>query len=163
MTEEAGLDIFISVSLRYPELNAVKYEAEQDRIILEIAHKGSIIQCQQEHFVTKAKDCLSLFHKLSERKPVLVDFDFIEKSNVTFIRFYRDVVSLSEEEINLFMNLLKDEFTDILHEESICIVTEESFKLQVKNNLLRKIQKDDMHTSNFFSCRDNGRVLVFNE
>lgn len=42
MTNNTGLDIFISASLKYPELNTIKYQANRELIIFEIALKGKL-------------------------------------------------------------------------------------------------------------------------
>lgn len=163
MTAENGLDTFINVSLEYSELNAIKYEADRDRVSLEVVLKGLISNERQEQFISKVKSCLLSFYKLSHQVPKFVDFSIDEKAGITFLRFYRDMSSLSEGEINLFIVLLNEEFADLLLVEDSSIIAKESFKKQVKKDLLQRIHKNDMYTNSFFACRDKGRVLVFNE
>ena len=163
MTDENGLDTFINVSLKYSELNAIKYEADRDRISLEVVLKDLISYERQEQFISKIKSCLLSFYKLAHLAPEFVDFNFDEKAGITFFRIYRDMSSLSEGEINLCIVLLNEEFADLLLTDDSSIIAKESFKKQVKNDLLQKVHKNDIYTNSFFACRDKGRVFVFNE
>jgi len=163
MIDNSGLDIFIATSLKYPELNAVKYQADKDRIILEVALNGNIITQQRKRFIEKTVARLSILHKLSQKTPLLLELAFKEVSGMTFLRFYRDIKSLTEEEIELFILFLREDFSDLLLGDKSTIITEDSFKRKVKKNLLQKIIKDNNDTTIFFANREEGRVFVYNK
>jgi hypothetical protein len=65
MQDNAGLDLFISVLLRHPEFNAVKYNAAKGEIKIEVALQGEIEVDKQELFIAEAQKCVALFNKLS--------------------------------------------------------------------------------------------------
>lgn len=163
MTNNSGLDIFITISLKYPELNRVKYQVDKDQIILEVALKENVVNHKRNTFIEKIDAHLSLLHKLSHKKPILLELDFKEVSGITFLRFYRDTKSLTEEEIELFFLLLMEDFSDLIIKDSESIVTGDFFKNKVKRNLLRKMVSESSSVTNFFAYREAGRVFVFNK
>ena len=165
MQENAGLDIFISVLLRYPEFNAVKYNAAKGEIKIEVALQGEIEADKQEAFIAEAQKCVALFHKLSslETGKIKATFKEYSQSDLTFLSYHRDVESLSEEEVELFAGLLQKSFNELIIRDSGKIIAEDGFKEQIKENLLYKINSEKTSTSNFLAYRDHGRVLVFNK
>ncbi len=165
MENNAGLDIFISVLLRYPEFNAVKYDAANGEIKIEVALQGEIERKSQDSFVTETMKCVGLFHKLSgiETSIIKIRFEEYSKSNLTFLRYNRDVESLTEGEVEVFAGLLQKRFNEFIIKDSGKIITEDVLKNRIKENLLYKINREKTSTSNFLAYREHGRVLVFNK
>ncbi|NLO22649.1 MAG: hypothetical protein GX119_11765 [Syntrophomonadaceae bacterium] len=165
MQDNAGLDIFISVLLRYPQFNAVKYDAAKGKIKIEVALQGEIEKDKQDGFITEAKKCVALYHKLSSLETGIIKIIFKEysQSDLTFLSYHRDVQSLSEEEVELFAGLLQKSFHEFIIRDSGKIIAEDGFKEQVKENLLYKINRSKTSTNKFLAYRDHGRVLVFNK
>jgi len=162
MVNSSSLDIFLDVSLKYAELNAVIYQADKDRIILEVALEGEFDSQQKTGFAEKIRECLSFLHKLYGKKPLFLELLFKEASNMTFLRFCRDVDSLTEEEIELFIMLLKENFPGLLLRDEGSIVTEDSFQKKIRKDLLQEITKSPSSTK-FFAFREQGRVFLFNK
>jgi hypothetical protein len=161
MTNNTGLDIFISASLKYPELNTIKYQANRELIIFEIALKGKITAQQKSIFERKITDCLNLFYKMKNLQAVSLEWRFKDSSEITLLRFYRDVNSLSEEEIELLVLLLREHFDDLLVRDNNSIIAEDSLKRQLKKNLLKKV--GNKNATNFFAYREEGKVFVYNK
>ncbi len=165
MEDNAGLDIFISVLLRYPEFNAVKYDAANGEIKIEVALQGGIENESQHRFIAESMECVGLFHKLSgiQTSIIKIRFEEYEKSNLTFLRYNRDVESLTEGEVEVFAGLLQKCFDEFIIRDSGKIITEDICKKRIKENLLYKINRGKTSTNNFLAYRDHGRVLVFNK
>ncbi len=165
MQDNAGLDIFISVLLRYPEFNAVKYDAGNGEIKIEVALQGKIEKGKQARFISEAHKSVAMFHKLSgiETNIIKIKFKEYEESDLTFLRYHRDVQSLTEGEVEVFARLLQKCFNEFIIRDSGKIITEDVFKERIKENLLYKINREKASTSNFLAYRDHGRVLVFNK
>lgn len=162
MNNDCGLDIFISISLKYPELNSVKYQADQEIIFLELALKQNIDKSHKESFIRKLEDCLLIFHRLSSTWPSLLELSFQEKGGVNFLRVYRDIKTLCEEEIELLLLMVRDEYEDLLFQDDSRIIVGDSVKKRLKKNLLEKINTGNAGATNFLAYRQEGRVLVFN-
>lgn len=161
MTNGSGLDIFLTISLKYPELNAVRYLVDKHQIILEVALQGNI-DYQKKTFTEKMRKHLSLLHKLSNKEPVLLELGFKEVAEITFLRFCRDVSSLTEEEIELFLSLLMQDFSGMIIKDPENLTCKDTLNTKTKRNLLKKMTTDNSVTD-FFAYREQGKVFVFNK
>lgn len=162
MNNDWGLDIFISISLKYPELNAVKYQTDQETIFLELALNRNIDKVHKETFIKKIEDCLLIFHKLSSTLPSLMNLSFEENGGINFLRIYRDIKTLDEEEIELLLHMVREEFRDSLFKADERIIVADSVKKRLKKDLLNKLNTGNVGATSFLAYRQEGRVLVFN-
>ncbi len=162
MGRDSGLDIFLTASLNHPEINAVKYLANKERIILEMALNTVIEPVKRESFLKKIRDCLHLFYRLSGYKPDLVKVELTDKSGLSFLRFYRDAKTLSQDEIELMILLLQEEFDNLLVKDNSAIIAKDAFKRKLKRSILQKINCDSANSTEFLAYRKEGRVFVFN-
>ncbi len=64
--------MFLTVSLNHPEINAVKYLADKEQIILEVALNTVIEPLKRKSFLKKTRECLDLFHRIAGQKPGLM-------------------------------------------------------------------------------------------
>lgn len=162
MDNDLGLDVFLTVSLEHPEINAVKYLAEREQIILEVALNTAIDPMKRGQFLKKTQDCLELFHHLAGKKPKLMKIELIEKSGLSLLRFYRDVGTLSQDEISLLILILQEEFANLLVKDDNDIVSKDAFKRKLKRSLMQKLNHDQSNATDFLAYRKEGRVFVFN-
>ena len=161
MTNDSGLDFFLTISLKYPELNAVKYLVDKHQIILEVALQGNVGN-RQDEFIIRTEEHLSLLHKLSNKQPIVFELSFKDVSGITFLRFCRDISSVTEEEIELFLFLLMEDFAGTIIKDLENVACKNTFNTKTKRNLLKKITIDKSVT-NFFAYREQGKVFVFNK
>lgn len=162
MEIDSGLDIFLTASLNHPEFNAVKYLADKEEIILEIAFDTVIENEKRESLEKKIRACLNLFYRLSGRSPELLDVELTDKAELSFLRFYRDVRTLSQEEIGLLILLLREEFANLLVKDDSDIIAKDAFKRKLKRSILQKINRDNTNPTEFLAYRKEGRIFVFN-
>ena len=164
MYQDSGLDVFISASLKYPELSAVRYEADQERLIFEAALQGEVSLEKQAEFEQQVVAAVKLFHSIKGTEPRWISLDYRQYApGLILLRYHRDSYSVSEEETELFIELLADAFLDQIFRDSTNMEIEESVKRKVKRNLIQKISREDAETNRFLSYREGGRVLVFNK
>ena len=159
---ETGLEIFLNVSVNFPEINIVKYDYNSDLLIIEVALGKEIDQEQEEKFITRGRECMQLLHKLEESKPEIFNIKFKRLAGLTFLRYYRDVKSINENEINLLISLLREEFYDCLLDDGKTALTRDSFKKQVKRDLLLQLNNNHDNAGYLFAYRDHGRLCMFN-
>lgn len=158
---ETGLEIFLNVSVDYPEINIVKYDYSTDILIVEVALDKEIGKDQEEKFITRCEECVQVLHMLNESKPQVFKIKFKRLAGLTFLRYYRDGKSLNDKEINLLMSLLRAEFYDCLLNEGEIAFTADSFKKRMKHDLLQQL--NNKHgTGYLFAYRDHGRLCMFN-
>lgn len=162
MAEKSGLEMSISIFVHYRELNSVKYDAKQGRFKIEVALKGIIEDKILAEFKDKMSATLNLYYNLSHVKPLLFDVEYTTQAGITLISLYRDVKSLSEEEIELFVLMLRENFSSLLIiDETNVLVSEETYAREIKRNLLHNHKTAD--SRNFFGYRDHGTMFVFNK
>lgn len=160
MNSGNGLDLFISISLTYPELHAVRYDSDHDIISLQIAVQGDVAPEQEKDLLTRFKQCLALYHEMAGTKASMARVFMQRLSEITLFHFERDMSTMSEGEMGLLLDLTRDIISNRILYDTGDSITEEPYKNKVKQNLLRRISKnEDKHQ--FLAFRKQGRVLVF--
>lgn len=159
---ETGIDVFLNVSVDFPEINIVKYEYNTDLLIIEVALTREISTAQEEGFISKASRCINLLHNLEQAVPGVFKIKFKRMAGLTFLRYYRDVKSLREKEINLIISLVREEFYDCLIDEGKNPISRGFLRKQVKRDLLEKLSGSSGGTNYLFAYRDHGRLCMFN-
>ncbi|MGS0764674.1 hypothetical protein [Syntrophomonas curvata] len=157
---ETGLEIFLNVSVNFPEINIVKYEYNNDLLIIEVVLTREIDSTQKESFISKAQQHINALHTLNRSKPETLSIRFKSVGGLTFLRLYRDAQTLGGKEINLFMTLLGEEFYDCLLDEGNS-TARPSFRRQVEKDLLKKLGASS-NTDYLFAYRDHGKLCMFN-
>lgn len=161
MTSGNGLDLFISISLTYPELNAVRYESQTDIIGLDIALQGEVDKPTQDRFITKVNQHMHFYYHMQNKQPWRSLIEFKSLGEITLIRVERDIITMSEDEMDLLLQLIRDTFSaDRIIGDIRESITEEPYKLRVKQNLLRRINKEEAK-HHFVAFREQGTVKVF--
>ncbi|MGR6835701.1 hypothetical protein [Syntrophomonas erecta] len=158
-----GLDLFLNISLKYPDLNAVRYRAGVDHIMLELAIQGHLEYVIAKRFRETIDHSLKLFHNVKHSNSSrFIKLELIRCEDITLVRFYRDVDTLSDEEIQVFMGITRQFFKDKLVAEDRNSITEDSLAKKIKHNLLQTIKKEEEGKARYFyAYRKNGRVFVF--
>lgn len=164
MAEKSGLDMSISVFVHYRELNSVKYEAAEGKLKIVVALRSLVEESILNEFVDKIYNSLYLYHNFTHVKPDLLDVKYTTQSGITLIKFYRDINSLSEGEIELFVLMLRESFSSLLIiDETSNVYSEEKYAREIKRNILHNHKVDNNNSKNFFGYRDRGTMFVFNK
>lgn len=162
MNADSSLDAVISAFIRYPEMSTVKYEAKNNTVAMEMILKGHIVDKQQRRFVERTKQSLALFYKLHQIKPVLLTINFARRRDITILTWSRDNLTLSEEEIELFVILACQDFSDFL----LTDVLEQENGLtyhDFKKTVMQKINRLRNPYQKVFAYRDQGKMFVFDK
>ena len=163
MVNESGLDAMISVFIRYSELSAVKYDVKSDTIQIETALNDNINEEKRCKFIARCRQSMDLFYRMTRVEPVQFALKFIENSGITILRLYRDSKTLREQEMELFVQLLRQEFASLLIRDDNDIAALANQSIDVKATLLKKIKQSHDSYHSIFAYRDEGRVFVFNK
>jgi len=163
MKIESGLDVVLSVFIRYSEFSVVQYDIEKDLVKIEVALNDRVPDEQVQRFTTKYRKSMELFYHMLNYEPVTIELGSIVKSGITILRIYRDGLTIREEEMELSVRLLRQEFDSLLVRDDNDIVTGAMLTGEVKESLLQKIREYHQPYHNIFAYRDEGRVFVFNK
>lgn len=160
MAQHEGIDVLISAFVHYPELSAVKYEAQKDVLKIEVLLNANLPNHVLDEFIHSVKQCLRLYFKLSHTSPQMAEIYYSRSADITLIKICRDTVSLSEKEIELYILLLRDKFNNILIREQNSKISEATCEKQIKRSVF---QDGILANSTLFAYRDEGTMFVFNK
>jgi len=163
MENESGLDAIISVFIRHSELSAVKYDVKSDTIKIETALNDNVDEKKRCKFMARCRQSMALFYRMTRVEPVQFALKFIENSGITILRLYRDSKTLREQEMELFVQLLRQEFASLLIRDENDIASLANQSIDIKKTVLQKIKQEHDSYHNIFAYRDEGRVFVFNK
>lgn len=160
---QQGIDVLISAFVHYPELSAVKYEAQKDILKIEILLNAKLPDQVLDQFIDSVKQCLKLYFNLSHTSPRLTEIKYSRSSDITLLKIYRDAGSLSEKEMELYILLLREKFNNILVREQNSRMSEASCEKHIKRNMLQADKNGTLANATLFAYRDEGTMFVFNK
>lgn len=163
MVDETGLDAILSAFICYSEFSSIKYDVKSDTIKIEVPLNAGIDKDQLRKFITGYLQSMELFHKITGVEPAKFDLDFIEKSRIIILRLYRDSKTLREQELELFVQFLRQSFACSLIRDDNDISAMAGSLGDVKTSLLQRIKQSYDSYHSIFAYRDEGRVFVFNK
>jgi hypothetical protein len=163
MGHDEGLDALLSAFICNPELSSVKYDGKKDIIKIEAALNAAINEADRTEFLNRCSQSIRLLMKTRGVEPVYFQLGFQESSGVTILRLYRDSLTLSEEEIELYVKLLRQSFYTLLISDDQDLGAGAFFNGELKRTLLKKIKQSQDDFQNIFAYRNEGRVYVFNK
>ena len=105
---------------------------------------------------------MALFYRMRNLNPIHISLKSIQHAGITILRLYRDSLTLAEEEIGLFIGLVRQEFASWLIRDDNDMVTAALLNEEEKTQVVNKIKSGQESFRNFFVYRDKGRVFVFN-
>jgi len=156
------IDMLINVSVNYPELNGIKYQTDEETIALKFALKGMKTGDHLMGLQMKLRKCYHLYHTLYHTQPEMFNISVNELEGIVFFTLYRDQATLTEEEIDLYINILKEDYDHYLVKDNINIKTIDTYKQSLKKNLLHRICKS-RNCNSFWAFRQGGKVFVLNK
>lgn len=162
LLNDSCLEILINVPLKYPEINAVKFKAEIKILALEFALREKPDAPELNAFYLKMKKAGGLYHQICGSSAAITEVALIQKEEVCFLTVYRDEESLTEGEIDIYINILKEFFDSLLIKDRANIDTKDSYKKQLKKNLMHRIHQGQDYTY-LWAFRQGGRVFVLNK
>lgn len=163
MHAELGLEAVLSALIRYPEMSSIKYEAIHNTAAMKMILKGHIVDKQQKHFIERSQQSLALFYKLHQITPNQVEIHFISRQDITILTLTRDLDSLREDEIELFMILVGQEFSAVLLTDAIEEQNTEPSYNKLKKTVMQRINRERHPYQKVFAYRDGGKMFVFDK
>ena len=163
MNADSSLDAVVSAFIRYPEMSAIRYEARNNTVAMEMILKGNIVDKQQKRFLERIKHSLALFHKIHQINPVQQTIKFVRQRDITILTWLRDNSSLSEEEIELFVILVNQDFSAVLLTDGFEYDLNGAAYHDFKKTVMQKISRVRHPYKKVFAYRDQGKMFVFDK
>lgn len=159
-----GVNLLISILVRYPEIGTINFDPTNNSIKLTFMLSG--IPTPKEFSVIKhlILDSITAFHMLEGYNVNFADVEFSTYDQVTMLHMVRDVYTLTKSEIALVITLLRDRFKDRLVIDYNDSMQEEDLLMQEEliDDMLESMKKQYIGNS-LIGIREDGRVLVFNK
>ena len=163
-----GVNLLISLLLRYPEIGTVRFEPDGRVLSFNFMFSGVIDS--QKYLVVKDKitNSLSAYHRLNGTSYETIDVIVAYHDVCSTITLIRDVATLSKGEITIAVALLTETFQDSLIDDDpeIRMVPDDdvAFQEDFIENMLDNVRLHPVAKlyKGLFAFREDGRVLVFN-
>lgn len=159
-----GVNLLISILVRYPEVGAIDYNPETQSLKLTFMLSG--IPSESEFCAAKQviSESMAAYHMLEGYDKTLADISMSTCEEVAMFKIIRDVKTLSKGEIALIITLLRDSFKNRLITDRNDAMLEEDLLVQEEliEDMLENLKKDQAGHK-LIGIREDGRVLVFNK
>jgi hypothetical protein len=159
-----GVNLLISILVRYPEIGTINYDAENHRLKLTFMLSEIPTGNNFNRIKTTLEKSISAYHMLEGTKEAVADIRLSSCERVAMLTILRDVSTLSKGEIALVITLLRENFKDKLIADVNDAMPEEDLLVQeeVIDSMLENIKKQHSGKG-LIGIREDGRVLVFNK
>lgn len=153
-----GVGLLNSILLRYSEVGSVHYWHEQHALKFTFM----ITQHQDVSLLQEIlKPALEVFHQLEGQAMRIFDISCRSEESVCVITVTRDVDSMTQREVGLIVELLKQEYKNkLVYDEMNLPEDELLFQEEMISHILSSMRIHDIK-ENVVALREEGRVLVF--
>ena len=150
--------LLVSILLRYPEVGTISCCQKQQALVLKFLMTKD---CEFEKLKFSLTEALEVFHKLEGRKMKLMNIERYEQE-LDILVITRDLVSITQNEVNLIVEIIKKNLgKHLIIDESNLLEEELIFQEDTINHMLAAIRSNGTE-KNITALREDGRVLVFN-
>lgn len=152
------VELLISLLVRFPQICRVHYEPQSSSLRLVFLTWGANLRGFPD-FVKTFKTHVAAFHNLKQEQSRRVSLKKTEHNTFALVEVLRDVESLSLEELNLMIQLIRDHYGEALIEEGPEVEEDDEFEYNALiESVLSSVFLGEEQLTGF---RENGRVLVF--
>lgn len=159
-----GVSLLVSILLRYPEVNTVKFDPDSNSLDFSFMISNTVekedFDAFQHEYISSIMAFWNLI-RMFEASEAEIAYDII--ASMTKIVVKRDISTLTAEEISLSMALVQRWFGDRLIKERESELSEEDRLTHEEfiRNLLADMN-DTMFEKKLIGYREEGKVIVFN-
>ena len=159
-----GVNLLISLLIRYPEIGTVSFVPE--KTCLKLKFMLSAIPSTIEFSTLKKLliDSINAYNMLESLPIGISEIELYPHDQVAMLSIIRDFKSISKNEISLITALLREHLTSSLIIDPNSSLLEEDLLLQeeVIEDMLENIKTHHL-LHPLIGIRENGRVLIFNK
>lgn len=159
-----GVNLLISILVRYPEIGTVNYDAAKSSIKFTFMLSSILAEAQFSLLKQTLLSSIDAYHTLESKKGAQSGIQLSACDNMAMLTIQRDVNTLTKGEIALIITLLREKIKDLLVVDDNDAMLEEDLLVQeeVIDSMLESVRTK--HEGNgLIGIREDGRVLVFNK
>jgi len=159
-----SVGLLISVLVRYPEIARVHYDHRDQSLKFSLLLSCGIGPGEKDMLEQRIRSSLDAYLYLENRSPSIIVVNVTSFEEITVIEMVRDVASITQEEISMVTEVVKEMYPSGLVAEGPEGPAEEDPSLQ--EEMIEEMLDDLRHTKqqrNLVAFREEGRVLVYNK
>lgn len=160
-----SVGLLISILVRYPEIGSINFSPKSKVLKFNFILTQHLEDLDFENFQQHLINSLDVYNMLEGKKTIITELKKIHYEKITLLEIERDVDTLSQEEISLIIDLMRDRFGHLLVTDGSC----ESFldeELEMQEELIEHMLEDaktSFQEKSLIGFREEGKVLVFNK
>lgn len=159
-----SVGLLISVLVRYPEIASVHYDHKDQSLRFSLLLAQPLEKDDASSLRSRIDSSLEAYFHLEHRRPVINELSLRTYEDITVVELKRDVASITQEEISMVTEIVKDSFSGELVVERGDSFGDDDPALQEE---MIEEMLDDLRQSkqqrNLVAFREEGRVLVYNK
>lgn len=157
-----SIDLMISILVRYPEINTVKTDPKSGEIIFSFLLKKDLDQIQFSTLQEKLELSIETLLFIENKQPKNMRFLLQGYDGYSFLEVVRDFQTISQREISLLIQIVRNEMGAVLLTELNEGTESEELEMQEEliDDLLDRLQFDKGQ-EDLIGYREAGRVMVF--
>ncbi|MBE3571456.1 MAG: hypothetical protein IMW95_00655 [Moorella humiferrea] len=158
------IGLLISILVRYPEVATINYEPDEQLLRFTFMLSEPITGEKMEKFAEKFRKSLEVYNYLENREARIIDLKYTPYDQLTSLEVQRDVATLSRDEIDLIIALVREGFNSTLVAENNDNIMEEELMIQEEliDRMLESV-RGTVPERRLIAFREEGRVMVFNK
>lgn len=159
-----SVGLLISMLVRYPELSTINFDPRRQTIRFNFLLTGILALDEFERLRTRLVQSLEVYGFLENRPMEHFDLQRDSHGDVTVLEITRDMGSLTQEEISMTIEILRQDYGPRLvvdYNESL-LEEEAMMQEELIEEMLEEL-KESRGGKNLIAFREEGRVMVFNK
>jgi len=160
-----SVGLLISILVRYPQIGSINFMPKSkvlkfNFILTEQLSEENFFSFHQHLF-----NSLEVYNFLEGKKTLISELKKNDYEKITILEVERDVDTLTQEEISLIVELIRNKFEELLVTDCATesILDEE---LEMQEELIEYMLQDakaSLQEKNLIGFREEGKVLIFNK
>lgn len=156
-----GIELMISILVRYPEINTIKTDPKAGKIIFSFLMKKEMTEVELDTFQKEWLKNIEAFLFLENKEPEIAIMELQSYQGYSMVEVVRDFRTISQREISLLIHLVRSELEGYLLTEVNTDQEVEDLiaREEIIEDLLDRIREDGH--DDLIGYREAGKVMVF--
>lgn len=158
-----SMSLIVSLLIRYPEIATLKLDPEEKSFLFTFMFNRKLSPQETRELRENLRMNLDALAGLTQRYPTVLTVSTRSQKGLSFLEVKRDIASLSQEEISLLLEVIKEKYEkDLIKDQDDEIGEDEQvFQEEMIGHMLEDL-KDSGQEKRLIGIREEGRVMIFN-
>lgn len=156
--------LLVAIMLRHPEVGTVNYDHRNCLLRISFLIRRFLTDEEYQVAADDLRNSLEAFFYIDNRSPAFIEISRVVYGDLTVVELVRDIRSVSVEEVNVAVDILRNVFKESLVADRSDPGLEEDpfYHEELVEELMDDLARSggDQH---LIAIREEGRVIVFNK